>query len=118
MRPAISDSFISGQPLYLLYSKVNGLAAVPALIAASLPTQATGNVRLQVTGKPPTTRCGAFLSSDEHPAMASGSAAAAAPCSNCRRLRKYGPTTLAMPDVPVWIELRGSVSEPDIACDY
>ena len=55
MRSAISDSLISGHPEYLLYSKRNAFFAVPALIAASLPTQATGNVRLQVTGRPPTT---------------------------------------------------------------
>src|SRR5688572_1881050 len=47
MRPAISDSLISGQPLYLLYSK----AGLPP---AALATAATGSVRLQVTGKPPT----------------------------------------------------------------
>jgi len=45
MRPAMSDSFTSGQPLYLLYSNCPARAA-----------QATGKVRLQVTGKPPTTR--------------------------------------------------------------
>ncbi len=51
----MSDSLISGQPLYLLYSNRNAFAAVPALMAASLATQATGSVRLQVTGNPPTT---------------------------------------------------------------
>ncbi len=50
----MSDSLISGQPLYLLYSKRKALDAVPALMLASLPTQATGRVRLQVTGSPPT----------------------------------------------------------------
>src|SRR6266436_7116515 len=55
-RPAISDSFSSGQPLYLLYSYANcGLAAGPAALAVALATHATGRVRLQVTGRPPTT---------------------------------------------------------------
>src|SRR5471032_386864 len=53
MRPVISDSLISGQPLYLLYSKPCGSApGWPAL--AALAMQATGKVRLQVTGRPPT----------------------------------------------------------------
>src|SRR5690348_8060783 len=55
--PDISDSFTSGQPLYLLYSKVNWDAPLlPARFAAALAAQATGSVRLQVTARPPTTR--------------------------------------------------------------
>src|SRR5688500_16692574 len=49
MRPAISDSLISGQPLYLLYSN----AGLPA---CALAAAATGSVRLQVTGRPPTSK--------------------------------------------------------------
>src|SRR5262245_56782834 len=57
MRPAISDSLISGQTLYLLYSNANCGApalAVPFVVARA--THATGNVKLHVTGNPPTTR--------------------------------------------------------------
>src|SRR6516164_10489202 len=55
IRPAISDSLISGQPLYLLYSNSNcGAPFLSAVFAAALATQATGSVRLHVTGKPPT----------------------------------------------------------------
>src|SRR6516162_2075003 len=55
MRPAISDSLISGQPLYLLYSNSNcGAPFFSPAFAAALATQATGSVRLHVTGKPPT----------------------------------------------------------------
>ena len=54
MRFAISDSLISGQPLYLLYSNSKSLAAVPALMLAAFAVQATGSVRLHVTGRPPT----------------------------------------------------------------
>src|SRR6187551_744231 len=89
MRPAISDSLISGQPLYLLYSKRNALPAVPALIAASLPMHATGSVRLQVTGKPPTTRGSAAcvpFPPPEQPYRLSGSAAAPADCRIWRRV--------------------------------
>ena len=57
MRPAISDSLISGQPLYLLYSNSNcGAPLLSARFAAALATQATGSVRLHVTGRPPTSK--------------------------------------------------------------
>ncbi len=63
----MSDSLISGQPLYLLYS--NSYFGVPAGAApfwAALATQATGRVRLQVTGNPPTTSAfGSFSASGE-----------------------------------------------------
>src|SRR5687768_16854398 len=52
MRPAMSDSLISGQPLYLPYSKRPAFA--PGCDARA--THATGSVRLQLTGRPPTTR--------------------------------------------------------------
>jgi hypothetical protein len=54
MRFDMSDSLISGQPLYLLYSNSKSFPAVPALMLAALAVHATGSVRLQVTGRPPT----------------------------------------------------------------
>ena len=65
---------ISGQPLYLLFSYsylVAVAGAVPLTVA--LPTQATGNVRLHVTGNPPTTRELGFLAA--HPSMLKGTVA-------------------------------------------
>src|SRR3954471_3896090 len=57
IRPAISDSFTSGQPLYLLYSNSNrGPLPLSAVLAAARAPHATGRVRLQVTGRPPTSR--------------------------------------------------------------
>jgi hypothetical protein len=52
MRPVISDSLISGQPLNLLYwySNRGSPAAADAFFAARAVT-ATGSVRLQVTGR-------------------------------------------------------------------
>src|SRR5215207_11287871 len=88
MRPAISDSLISGQPLYLLYSNANFGApavAVPLLVARA--THATGNVRLQVTGNPPTTR--AFGLCCVQALWPSGRAAAISPWSTARRERMY-----------------------------
>src|SRR3954469_2813351 len=79
MRLDISDSLISGQPLYLLYSNVNPFDALPALMAACLLTQATGSVRLQVTGRPPTIRSGFFSPLEAQPQRLSGRAAATAP---------------------------------------
>ena len=58
----MSDSLISGQPLYLLYSNSNRgspAGAVPLIVAFA--THATGKVRLQVTGSPPTTSEFAFF---------------------------------------------------------
>src|SRR3954451_23386817 len=85
MRPAIRDSLISGQPLYLLYSNSNcGAPLLSAPFAAALATQATGSVRLHVTGRPPTTR---FLAVAEPQAASviEGTVAASAPRSNWRR---------------------------------
>src|SRR5262245_40096962 len=83
MRPAISDSLISGQPLYLLYSYSNrGSSAGAVALRADLATQATGRVRLQVTGRPPTINALLLLAQDRAP---SGRAAAARPLSTCRR---------------------------------
>ena len=91
MRPAISDSLISGQPLYLLYSNSNfGAPLLSAPFAAALATQATGSVRLHVTGSPPTSK-GLGVAAETGSAMV-GSAAASAPRSTCRRLtRSRGP---------------------------
>jgi hypothetical protein len=71
---------ISGQPLYLLYSNWNG--ARPLLSAALLvarATHATGKVRLQVTGRPPTT------SGFSAPRAMDGQAAASAAAVTSRR---------------------------------
>src|SRR5690242_18502542 len=84
MRPDMSDSFTSGQPLYLLYSySYFGApgAAVPFVLAR--PTHATGKVRLHVTGKPPTINELAFCSAQLM--TPNGSDAAARPCSTLRR---------------------------------
>ena len=48
--PEMSDSLISGEPLYRLYSKFAPAEALSRLRA----TQAMGSVRLQVTGNPAT----------------------------------------------------------------
>src|ERR1700730_5289510 len=86
MRPLMSDSLISGQPLYLLYSYSYLVAVAGAVpLTVVLPTQATGNVRLHVTGNPPTTRELGFFAA--HPIMLSGTVAAR-PCNTCRRETK------------------------------
>ena len=52
----MSDSLISGQPLYLLYSQRNAFApGASDSFFFSRATHATGSVRLHVTGRPPTT---------------------------------------------------------------
>src|ERR1700728_2213802 len=51
IRPAINDSFTSGQPLYLLYRySKRAWSAARAWLLRALETHATGRVRLQVTG--------------------------------------------------------------------
>src|SRR6187399_2492152 len=93
MRFDISDSLISGQPLYLLYSYSKSFEAVPALMLAAFAVQAMGNVRLQVTGRPPTINGSrrAFLSPAQ-PYRLNGNAAAIAPCSSSRRRRRCALT--------------------------
>src|SRR6185295_18196632 len=88
MRPAMSDSLISGQPLYLLYSNAYfGAPAGAAPFWVDLATQATGSVRLQVTGSPPTVSAFGFFS--EHPTRPRGTVAAAKPCASAaRRVRR------------------------------
>src|SRR4030095_5760665 len=89
MRPAISDSLISGQPLYLLYSNANfGAPAVAVRLLVARATHATGSVRLHVTGNPPTTR--AFALCCVQALWPSGRAAAISPWSTARRERMYG----------------------------
>src|SRR5579871_2125502 len=74
----MSDSLISGQPLNLVYSYSNlGVPGASERFAVLLPTQATGSVRLQVTGSPATTRASDFLL--EQPNRLKGSAIAASP---------------------------------------
>jgi hypothetical protein len=81
----MSDSLSSGQPLYLLYSYSNfRVPAGAVLLTAAFATQATGNVRLHVTGNPPTTSAFDFFS--VHESGPSGRAPAASPSST--RLRE------------------------------
>src|SRR6185295_7962534 len=117
MRPAISDSLISGQPLNLLYVNAKSFDAIPALRLASLAVQATGNVRLQVTGRPPTTSGSrwADLSPAQAPS-ASGTADASAPLRTCRRSKKVALMT--MPGVPVCWRLGRSLTDGRIAFGY
>src|SRR5690348_16358637 len=118
MRPAMSDSLISGQPLNLLYVNAKSLPAWPALMLAYLPTHATGSVRLQVTGRPPTTSGSRFADlSPAHAPSASGTADASAPLSTCRRSNVNEPM-VRLPGVPVWWRWGRSVSDQRIACGY
>src|SRR5690349_609521 len=91
MRPDISDSLISGQPLYLLYSK-----SCPSF-AFARAVQETGSVRLHVTGRPPTTRDAlpsvAAPSFFLQPTRGSVAAAAAAPAPQ-RKSRRWRFTTI------------------------
>src|SRR5579863_1459050 len=88
MRPDISDSLTSGQPLYLLYSYSNrGPAAGPLALALALATQAIGSVRLQVTGRPPTISAPG-RDRPEQDSRLPANAAAMPPCSTCLRRRK------------------------------
>src|ERR1700722_1788097 len=114
--PDISDSFTSGQPLYLLYSNANcGLPLLSARFATALAAQATGSVRLQVTAKPPTTR-GSAAAAGTGQVMAGSAAAASAPPSSCRRWTRRsipiieecieGPSPMILP----WASL---VNDPD-----
>src|ERR1700759_2848530 len=96
MRPAIKDSLTSGQPLYLLYwNSKRGWPTARAALLRAFETQATGSVRLQVTGSPPTTRgAPSPWPFDPFPqeSRLKGKTAAASPCTTCRRL-KAGSST-------------------------
>src|SRR5262245_30173291 len=85
------DSLISGHPLYLLYS--NSYFGAPAgadPFAALRATQATGRVRLHVTGRPPTTSAFGFFSVQaERPGS---NAAAARPRRRSRRVKSNEST--------------------------
>src|SRR3974377_2319024 len=97
MRPAMSDSLISGQPLYLVYWYSNFL--VPAgkdPLLTLRATHATGSVRLHVTGSPPTTSASGPLF--EQPTAPKGTAAAASPRSNHRRVNA-APANFAHPSL-------------------
>src|SRR5258708_272663 len=100
MRPAIKDSLTSGQPLYLLYlySK-RGWPTPSAPLLRALETHATGSVRLQVTGSPPTTN-GSPLSIPLEPfpqeSALKGKAAANSPCTTCLRFKAFTSTARAM----------------------
>src|SRR5882757_10002012 len=87
MRPDMSDSLTSGQPLYLL-NWYSNRGAAPGVLSfwTPLATQATGNVRLQVTGRAPTTSSLAFFA--EHPRRPAGTAAAR-PWRTRRRDKRY-----------------------------
>src|SRR5262245_42172801 len=88
MRPAMSDSLSSGQPLYLLYSYSNrGVAADVVLLTAAFATHATGNVSLHVTGSPQTTSL--LDSLVVQASMPRGNAAAARPCTTSLREKEY-----------------------------
>src|SRR5689334_1822708 len=90
--PAINDSLISGHPLYLLHSYSRGASAAGALpLLAAFAMQATGSVRLQVTGRPPTCN-GPFFSAaqDSNPI----GKAAAAPCNSRLRCSRCAVATL------------------------
>jgi hypothetical protein len=88
IRPAIKDSLISGHPLYLLYSK-SAPVVFCACLATCLAEQAMGSVRLQVTGRPPTTSepPSSFFAPDLQPGRAMAAAAAAPPRKKSRRPR-------------------------------
>src|SRR5882757_8710520 len=96
MRPAIKDSLTSGQPLYLLYwNSKRGRPAGRAALLRAFETHATGSVRLQVTGSPPTTKGAPWpLPFDPFPqeSTLTGKAAATSPCTTCRRLKACSST--------------------------
>src|SRR5829696_2506233 len=86
MRPAISDSLTSGQPLYLLYSNSNcGPPPFAALLLAARATQATGRVRLHVTGRPPTSKGRGPAAPAPFGQDSADRAPPRAPCSSFRR---------------------------------
>src|SRR6187402_2608454 len=87
MRPAISDSLTSGHPLYLLNSNSNcGPLPLAAALAAARATQATGRVKLQVTGRAPTCSGLADAAAEDRGQFAAGrTQAPRAPRSSVRR---------------------------------
>src|ERR1700722_2119595 len=93
MRPAIKDSLTSGQPLYLLYwNSKRGWPAGRAPLLRALETHATGSVRLQVTGSPPTTKGAPWaFPFDPFPQESAlkGKAAAMSPWTTCLRFKAF-----------------------------
>src|SRR5438067_8446523 len=81
----MSDSLISGQPPYLLNS--NSAPFLCAPLPADDAAQATGKVRLQVTGSPPTCK-GLLVPCARRGALSAAKRAAALPCRSCRRRTK------------------------------
>src|SRR5581483_10643098 len=78
------DSLTSGQPLILVYSySKRGVPAGSDWLRVSLATHATGRVRLQVTGNPPTVS--ALVFPRPQPETASGSVRVARLCSSALR---------------------------------
>ena len=122
MRPAIKDSLISGQPLYLLnsYSK-RGPPFLSALLLVWRATQATGSGRLQVTGRPPT--CSGAAAAPERDAMAD-STAPLAPWSSRRRCGEWNKLIFGrsvrpniVPELHAWdVAARGGFTPCRPAC--
>src|SRR5882757_9564301 len=96
MRPAIKDSLTSGQPLYLLYwNSKRGWPAGSAPLLRAFETHATGSVRLQVTGSPPTTKGAPWVFPfDPFPQESAlkGKAAAISPWTTCLRFKACSST--------------------------
>src|SRR6476620_8502874 len=91
IRPAINDSLTSGQPLYLLYSNSNcGPPPFAALLAAARAAQATGSVRLHVTGRPPTRSGFGVAAGAAFGQVSAGRTAPRAPRRSVRRGRSRG----------------------------
>jgi hypothetical protein len=109
---------ISGQPLYLLYSNSKSFVAVPALMLAAFAVQATGSVRLQVTGNPPTANGRRPPLSGAQPYRLNGNAAAIAPCSSCRRPRRIELKRESLAERRTGIKVRRSVAHEYIVFDY
>src|ERR1700730_14434035 len=96
MRPTIKDSLTSGQPLYLLYwNSKRGWPGERVPLLRAFETHATGSVRLQVTGSPPTTN-GPPLAVPFDPfpqeSALKGKAAAISPCTTCLRFKACSST--------------------------
>src|ERR1700722_5214058 len=96
MPPAIKDSLTSGHPLYLLYwNSKRGWPTGRALLLRAFETHATGSVRLQVTGSPPTTKgapCAFPFDPFPQESRLKGKAAAISPCTTRLRLKTCSST--------------------------
>src|ERR1700722_1457213 len=96
MRPAIKDSLTSGQPLYLLYwNSKRGWPGERVPLLRAFETHATGSVRLQVTGSPPTTNGSPWvlpLGPFPQDSVLRGKAAPISPCNSCLRFKACSST--------------------------